>query len=308
MKKIKKNILNIFKSWDGFWFKPVDIVPLSCFRFCFCSVLLVMYLIRFFDIRIFFYESGLMSGSSAKALRRMYSDKAFDFILSSDVLLYLCYLSFIIILLLMALGVAGRLLYVIAFVLHLIFMQRNPSIVFGADMTATFWLFYLMFTNSNRQIKWVHYLLNRRKGLISDRQEKGDWLNTMGFRFIQIQMCVIYMFSGLEKLRGGSWWEGTAIWEALSFYDFTLMDFSFLLSFPLISAVLVAFTVLFEIYFPVLIWLPRLRKFLLLSGLFLHLGIAFCLNLYFFSFIILSSYVLFIPPESLKKFLNRFFG
>ena len=307
MKKIKKSILSMFKGWDGFWFKPVDVIPVSCFRFCFCSVLLVMYLIRFFDIRIFFYESGLISSLSAKALRQMPSDKALAFILSSDVLLYLSYLAFIIILLLMALGAAGRVLSIIAFVLHLIFIQRNPSILFGADMVATFWLFYLMFTNSNRQIKWVHYFLNRRRGLISDRPEKGDWLNTIGFRFIQIQICVIYMFSGLEKLRGSSWWEGTAIWEALSFYDFALMDFSFLLSLPVVSAVLVAFTILFEVYFPVLIWQPRLRKALLLSGLLLHLGIAFCLNLYFFSFIMLSSYVLFIPPESIKKFLNRFF-
>ena len=294
------------ENWDEFWFKPVDTISLSLFRFCFCSVLLVMYLIRFFDIRIFFYESGLMSSNSAKALHQFHTHKAFDFILSSDTLIYLCYLLFIIILFLMVLGVANRLLMAVAFVLHLVFLQRNPSILFGADVIATFWLFYLIFSNSNKQVRWIHYFLSKKKGLISDRTEKGDWLNTISLRFIQIQLCIIYMFSGLEKLKGSSWWEGTAIWEALSFYDFALFDFSFLLSVPLLSSAIVVFTVLFEIYFPVLVWVPKLRKTLLILGLLFHLGIGLSLNIYFFSLIMLSAYILFIPAESLKRFLHRF--
>lgn len=307
MKWIKNKITIVVKSWDSFWFKPVDTVSLSFFRFFFCSILLVMYLIRFFDIRMFFYESGLMSSASAKALHGLYTDKAFNFILSSDTLLYLCYLLFIIILFFMALGMANRLLTAIAFVLHLVFLQRNPSILFGADIIATFWLFYLMFSNSNKQVRWVHYFLSKKKNLVSERTEKGDWLNTVSLRFIQIQLCVIYMFSGLEKLKGSSWWEGTAIWEALSFYDFALLDFSFLLSVPLLSGALVVFTVLFEIYFPVLVWIPKLRKTLLILGMLFHLGIGLSLNIYFFSLIMLSAYITFIPAESLKRFLSRFF-
>ena len=306
MKWVKNKILSVTTIWDSFWFKPVDTISLSCFRFCFCSVLLVMYLIRFFDIRIFFYETGLLSSSSAKALHMAYTDKAIHFILTSDLLLYLFYLLFIVILLLMALGMANRLLAVAAFILHLVFLQRNPSIIFGADMVATFWLFYLMFAGSNKQLKWVNYFLNKKQDLVSERGEKGDWLSTISLRFIQIQLCIIYMFSGLEKLRGSSWWEGTAIWEALSFYDFALIDFSFLLSVPLLSGFLVIFTILFEIYFPVLVWVPKVRKALLLAGFCFHIGIGLCLNIHFFSLIMLSAYILFIPPGSLRRVLSRF--
>ena len=261
-----------------------------------------MYLIRFFDMRLFFYESGLVSQAGAKAFQKLINkEQAFDFLFLSDMWLYLFYLLFIIILFLMALGLTNRFVSAVAFVLHLIFLQRNPTIVFGADVIASFWLFYLIFAKSHKQVKWVHYFLHRRTGLISDRIVKGDWLNTMAIRFIQIQLCVIYMFSGLEKLKGQSWWEGTAIWEALSFYDFAVVDFSFLLSWPLLSAGLTVFTILFEIYFPVLVWYPRLRKISLLAGLVLHVGIAVCLNIYFFSFIMLSSYLLFIPSESLRR-------
>ena len=306
MKWIKNKISFLIESWDSFWFKPVDTISLAAFRFCFCSVLLVMYLIRFFDIRIFFYENGLLSSSSAKILHKLYTDKTVHFIFESDLLLYFCYLSFIIILLLMALGIANRLLAVAAFILHLVFLQRNPSIIFGADMVATFWLFYLMFAGSNKQLKWVNYFLNKKQGLISERGEKGDWLSTISLRFIQIQLCIIYMFSGLEKLKGNSWWEGTAIWEALSFYDFALVDFSFLLSVPLVAGFLVIFTILFEVYFPVLVWVPKVRKALLLAGFCFHIGIGLCLNIHFFSLVMLSAYILFIPPGSLRQFFRRF--
>ena len=304
MRWLKDKFFIGIQQWDSFWFKPVDTISLACFRFCFCSVLLVMYLIRFFDIRMFFYENGLLSSAGAKTIYKMYAKNSFSFIISSDALLYICYLSFIIALLLMALGVGGRLVALIAFVLHLVFLQRNPSIIFGADVIATFWLFYLVFAQSNKQVKWAHYFLHKRKGLISDRSEKGDWLNTMSLRFIQIQLCIIYMFSGLEKLKGSSWWEGTAIWEALSFYDFTLIDFSFLLSFPVLVGLIAVFTVLFEIYFPVLVW-TKLRKTFLILGVFFHIGIAISLNIYFFAFIILSAYMAFIPPNALRAFFVR---
>ncbi len=304
MQWIKNKIFLGLGKWDVFWFKPVDTISLSCFRFCFCSTLLVMYLIRFFDIRLFFYENGLMSGADAKALYKMYAKTAFNLIPSVDALIYVLYLCFITALLLMALGIYNRLIALITFVLHIIFLQRNPSIIFGADVIATFWLFYLIFANANKQVRWVHYFLNKRKGLISERAEKGDWLNTISLRFVQIQLCVIYMFSGLEKLKGFSWWEGTAIWEALSFYDFTLIDFSFLLSLPLLAGVITAFTVLFEIYFPVLVW-TKLKKILLILGLCFHTGIAICLNIYFFSLIMLSAYIVFIPPETLRRFFVK---
>ena len=306
MKWIKKKVLKSYKGWNSFWFGPLDTINLACFRFCFCLVLLGMYLIRFSEIRLFFYESGLISSSKAKALHHMmHPDKLFNFMLPSDMWLYLCYLLFIVVLLLMVLGVHSRILAGVAFVLHILFLQRNPTIIFGADMVATFWLFYLILAHTPKQLRWLYYFSHKRKGLISDSPRGGGWLSTIAVRFIQIQLAVIYMFSGLEKLKGSSWWEGTAIWEALSFYDFTLVDFSFLLAYPLLAGVLTAFTILFEIYFPVLVWVPKLRKMLLLAGLLLHIGIALALNIYFFSLIMLSAYILFIPPEALRKLLRK---
>ncbi len=306
MKFINIRFNQFIKAWDHFWFKPVDVFPLAGFRFLLCSFLFILYSMRFFDIRMFFYESGLMSSSSAKMFHKLQVSHVLHFILSSDLLLYFAYLSFLVILLALALGFASRWLVAIAFILHLVFIQRNPSIVYGADAITVFWLFYLIFANTNGQIQWVDYFKNKRKqGLVSDRRLAHSWWNTLALRLIQIQLCVVYFFSGLTKLREGAWWNGTALKEALLSYDKAGMDIAFLLSLPVIAGVLTCFIVLFEIYFPVLIWIPRLRSPLLILGVLFHILIAISFGLYFFSLIVMCAYVLFCPPLFLRRLFDR---
>ena len=64
-------------------------------------------------------------------------------------------------------------------------------------------------------------------------------------------------------------------------------------------------TLLFEIYFPVLVWLNGTRRWLLLFGVALHAGIAASVGLIFFSVAMVSTYFVFIPPESLEEAFRK---
>ena len=154
-------------------------------------------------------------------------------------------------------------------------------------------------------MQWIPYFISKRKtGLINDK--KGSvWWNQLAGRMIQIQLCVMYAFSGLHKLQGKTWWEGTALWEAVSFYDMAILDFSFLLKMPALTAALTWGVLLFEIYFPVAVWFTKIRGKILWLGVMIHTFIAICMGLYFFSLIWLSAYILFIPPQTLKNWIAR---
>ena len=305
MKSFKIRAVKLVQVWNDFWFKPIEAVSMSVFRCCTGLVVLTAYLIRFFDIKIFFYESGLLSAEGAKAISQSTAPQNLVWILGSDAWLYFCYLSFIFLLVLLVLGVGGRITAGLAFLLHLLFIHRNPAVIYGLDSIVTFWLLYLVLSDSGRDLKWLNFFINKRKGLV--KNIKADWFNTIACRLVQIQLCVVYMYSGFEKLKGRSWWEGTAIWEALSFRDLGPgLDFSFLLSWPLLAAVLSSFTVLFELYFPVLVWVKPVRAPLLWAGVLFHLMIGLFIGIPFFALIMLSAYVLFISPESLKRFFRRF--
>ena len=307
MKAVVVQLKSFIKGWDQFWFKPGDAFGLACFRSLFCLCLLVFYSIRFFDIRVFFYESGLMTAQSAKALHTMASPYVLNVILSSDILLYVCYLGLLACLLLMALGLGGRLAAIAAFVLHLVFIQRNPSLVYQADTLAVFWLFYLMFAKGGGELNWVNYFMSRRKkGLVSDRRPAASLWNTTAVRLVQVQLCVVYAFSAFAKLEGDPFWrDGSVFASAGFFYDMAVVDYSYFLNWPVLSALAVCFIIVFELYFPVLVWAGKWRPLVLSLGVLLHAVLALCLGLWFFSLFMLCAYVLFMPAPVLRRFFAR---
>jgi hypothetical protein len=125
-------------------------------------------------------------------------------------------------------------------------------------------------------------------------------------RLMQIQLCVIYVYTGMEKLKGHPWWKGSAVWGVLGNHQMMLFDLSFLQQWPLIIAAMTHLTLIFEIYFAVLVWIRPLRNYVLLFGLAFHAMIGFSMGLFFFSAGMMSAYVLFADPNWLRQRLPRF--
>ncbi len=198
-------------------------------------------------------------------------------------------------LLLIVFGVFGRigsrLLAMAALYCHLALLQRNFSIVYGADIVSGFWLLGLVFMNTGQS-----------------RFQDIEWskiLTSVGIRLVQLQLCLIYGYTGFEKLKGTEWWDQTAVWNVLGNDQLMMMDLSALRSVPLVIAAVTWGTILFEIYMPALVWHKPLKKWVLLSGVGLHTGIAAIMGLIFFSCTMMSSYFLFLSDDELK--MSRFF-
>jgi hypothetical protein len=117
---------------------------------------------------------------------------------------------------------------------------------------------------------------------------------------MQLQVCVIYGFSGLTKLQGVRWWDGSALWDIFAAGGLQRWDMSFVAHVPIVIASAVYLVLLWEIYFPALIWAPRLRLPMLAFGVFMHIGIFLFMNLPSFGFLMISLYVLFLKEEEIK--------
>ena len=85
-----------------------------------------------------------------------------------------------------------------------------------------------------------------------------------------------------------------------------ITDLKWTRHFPLFIVVSGFATILFEIYFPVLIWNQKTRKIVMVLGLFFHLGIGLVMALFSFAAVMLAPYLLFLQPEELKRVLRRF--
>lgn len=204
------------------------------------------------------------------------------------------HLGLIVLLALATLGFSNRFFLLLTWAIHQGILNRNYAINFGADSIGGLFLFYLAFTNACE-----FYTLKSKKKAVADD------LSSIFFRLIQIQICIIYMYTGFEKLKGTTWWDGTALWTVFANPQFSEFDLKFLSHFPWFFPIGTFVTVVFEIYFLALVWHPSLRKYGLSMGLFFHLGIGLLLGLMPFSLVMISTYFLFLKKDEISLFIHR---
>jgi hypothetical protein len=283
-----------FKAIDGFFFNANYPVQIRLFRLIFGLTVFYMYCIRSLDLGFFYSNSGIMPVEFISRIPEMsYRFTIFEY-LSSDTFLWIGNSVFLISLLLAALSIYPRLFSVIAYFFHVSFIHRNIFAVYGADFVATCFLLYLCFMDGRQN-----------NGTLS------KWVSSMFYRIAQIHVCIIYFFAGTQKLQGKTWWNGEALWGALANPQQVGWDFSWIVNIPLFIVVGTYLSLLWEIYFPVLVWVRPLRYWFLAFGLLLHLFIAIMIQIPFFGALMAITYILFLDDADAKKIytsVQKFFG
>ena len=284
-------------QWNGFWFGPRDLYILSLFRVCLGVILLTMYSVRFVEIELFYFNTGLVDTETVKTYFHEFGRPLFYLFPHTDFLIYLFHALFLVGLFLLTIGLSYRIFIFGIFLLQLCFIERNPFIVYGTDLCAAVFLFYLCFMKSGAHFNLITLIGRRYFGFKKRISEKSDILTSMGVRLMQVQLCIIYGTAGLAKLKGEKWWEGSAIWYITGNQQVAIFDFSFIYHVPVIIALLTFSVLAFEIYFPIAIWQKKLRPLWILFGITLHLFTSLFLNLFYFGLVMTASYLFWVRRE-----------
>lgn len=311
--EIPKQLSKLWDDWCDFWFAPRDLYGLALMRIQLCGVMLYMYVIRHLQNLNEFTDAGLVPRARALGVIPEFIRPVFPFYeLWSDAWGPTVHAVFLVLLFLVMVGAWSRVFAWIAWVIALGFIDRNYSILFGADVIATLFLFYLAFTRSDEVLS-VKSWWRARRGQAVAPTLTNDVFSSVFYRFIQIHVSVIYAYTGLEKLKGSTWWDGTALWSVFGNPQMVTMDLTFLRHLPIVIAFMTFSTVMFEIYWPfAIIGRPWVRRLWLAAGVMMHAGIAIVMGLATFSLVMTSTYWLFIRPEVLRglggRILRRFRG
>jgi hypothetical protein len=300
MSWLKGELRALMKGWNHFWFESRSdstLRSLGLFRICFGSVMLVFYLTRIPDLAFFYGEDGIMPLSHLSSLDFLAWHPTIFTWLADLWAIQLFHALFCLALLTLTLGLFTRASAIAVYFLQLMFLNRNVSVMFGVDTIGTFFFLYLCFADSG-----ARYSLDEKRGK-GPRQHSA--LSHIAWRLMQLQVCIIYAYSGLEKLKGSRWWDGSALWDVLSIGNMQRWDLSFVAHFPILLAGAVYVLLLWELYFSALIWVPRLRLPMLAFGVFLHIGIFVFMNLPSFGFMMMAMYVLFLKGEEVERMFAR---
>jgi hypothetical protein len=295
MSHITAYLLHVWNGWNRFWFdsrNDSELTILAAFRLFFGAVMFFCYFVRAFDVDFFFTANGIMPLWHEQSIEYFKYHPTFLTDSMSYGTVQAIHALFLLCLGALTLGVFTRFSAIATYVLHMAFINRNMSVMFGVDMIATFFLLYLCFADSN-----ARWSIDAWRGKGAKRQSA---LSHIAWRLMQIQVCVVYGFSGLEKMKGTRWWDGSAIWDVMSIGNMQRFDLSFVAHMPLLLAASVYIVLIWEVYFPALIWQRKMRLPILAFGLIMHLGIYVFMNLPSFGFMMITLYLLFLKKSEIE--------
>lgn len=124
-------------------------------------------------------------------------------------------------------------------------------------------------------------------------------LHNTGVIAMQVQVCLVYFLAGYAKVIDADWLNGTAVNDVFSVRDYSL---PFLYGSDAAFGKELNFLVIgYQLLFPILVWIDRIKKWFLLFGVLQHLFIAFVMGLPSFGFIMIIAYAIFYAPGRQTK-------
>ena len=276
-------------QWD-YWFGEVDSLPVVLFRICFGALLCknALYLLPLGQL--FFSDDGITPRAQAwqdPAQCALGQFSVFNYV-AGGWLAGIIFGVWAAIALALLVGYHARTMAILNFLLWLSLLHRNPFILHGPDhvmLVLSFWLIFLP--------------LDRRRAY------------AFPLRVVQIQIALIYLFTGYYKWQGAYWRQGDALFYVLQQNSFLAPTGAwFAAAAPLwLLHLLTWSTLLIELGFVLLVFAPVLQPWAKAAGLalaaLLHLGIALTMAIPDFSLVMVIGYLFFLEPSWVAWPANR---
>lgn len=188
-------------------------------------------------------------------------------------MLLCCFCAYVAALHLLLAGYRTRIAAIVAWLLHLSLKTTGTASAYGVFEFTTIALFYCSVFPVGAA--WSLDAISSRRDV--------SFESKLGLRVVQLHLCIVYLSSGIEKVRGEQWRNGEAIWRAVMRPRFAAFDLSWLAAHPAIPLLACWATLVIELGYAVFIWPQRTRRIWALSTVGLHLGIGVFLGLWSFA-------------------------
>jgi hypothetical protein len=188
-------------------------------------------------------------------------------------------------------GVLPRLSAVVAWVLSISFIGINGYLHNSGDNVRNIVLFYLMLCPC--AAVWSIQAQKNR----NTEENSPVYVHAWPLRLLFVQLMIIYFFNGVYKMLGSHWRDGDVMHYVFANLAWTRFSYAQLwLPFPVIQF-LTWSTLVWEVSFPLLVMIPRLRTLALWMGVGFHIGTAVFLKLCAFPFYMICMYLPLVPWE-----------
>lgn len=286
-----KPLQNVSRKIDHWIEEPIDPRPIAWFRAWFGFLCLVNLALLWPDMNMWLANDGVLpppvhatmiSGKSFTIYSLTgYSDLAIPMIKTCGLIGGLSLL----------IGIRPKIGAFLSWLAISSFSWRNMNILHSGDALLRVGCFFLMFADSSAAFAVSSVF---RKTATHHARLVAAWPQ----RILQLQLCAAYFVTGVWKSIGRPWQDGTAVGTVLQLGEFQRFPIPDFLMTPTMSQVMTYHTLILELGFPFLVWIPQLRIPVLILGLSLHIGLEWTLNVQMFQWTITAFYLLFLTPAA----------
>jgi hypothetical protein len=289
-----------FQAWNQFWFAPISAKPLGAYRIVYGLIAIFSLSMLFVDIDYWLTDRGMIQGDEARLFAGPFRHSPLQWFqdpVSARVAVTLTLGAAFGVTLGWHTKVMSILLYLGMLSIH----HRNIQSASGADVLLMVNTFYVMLSPCG-----AAYSLDARRA----RKQRGDTaadplIVPWAQRLIQLQICVLYFVTALWKSTGSTWLDGTAVHYVLCNREVGRFDMSALAAYPVLVNFLTYSGLLIEFALAFLIWFKPCRPWVIFSGLGLHFGILFLVNIPIFGELSTAMYIVFISSSEWESLAQR---
>ncbi|MBI3408560.1 MAG: HTTM domain-containing protein [Planctomycetes bacterium] len=291
-------------AWQRFWHAPIRAERLALTRILFALALLTDQLLQFLPIFPDLYGPGgfYPQGLEDQWLLDTWRWPILFFNTDDLRWVYPLFFFWMGVTVAFLLGWKTRSMNVVLWLLCYAFITRTQALRTGAEDVMMATVFLLLLAPCGHAFALD---LKRR------RREPPVFTPAWPLRLLQIQLCVIYLTTGLAKVLApawydgwftGAWWDGTALHYVFCKVHMTRWSFAQL---PLpfwLTAAMTYTAVWWEVLFTLLVCFRRTRRWALWFGVLFHIVIYVTLEVGWFSFYTLALYGVWVPGEFWDRF------
>ncbi len=222
---------------------------------------------------------------------------------------------------LFAIGFCSRAMGGLTWIFLLFYINRSNISVIGMDAMMNILALYLIIGPSGAAFsvdRSIDRWIARRRGvpMSAGAAPAPSVSANLAIRLIQVNLCFVYAVSGLSKLQGGSWWNGTATWLTMVEYEDSPMNHAFYMDiirfvaskrwvWEIVTTSTTMMTLFLEVSMPFLIWNRKLRWLYVCGCCMFHFSIAVVMGLVGFSSMMLVLLLSFVPGWTIREFFSR---
>ena len=290
-------------GWDRFWFASQQPHTLSLIRVLTGLMLCYNHVVWSTQLSAFLGPNAWISSNTSQAMAGDGFVWTFLWHLDSPAGLSLVHFATLIVFVAFTLGWKTRPIAVLTWFLTISYCHRLQGVLFGFDQVLAMLTMYLMIGRSGDAYSVDAWLAKRRED--GGAGGLSNVSNNVASRLIQVHLCIIYLFGGLAKVRGETWWDGSAMWNAVANLEYQSLNVTFLGRAPWLLAMLALGVVFWETFYCALVWPRWSRPIALGAALLVHAGIGVALGMITFGLAMITLNLSFLAPAFVERSVTR---